>query len=132
MKKIFVIAVFMAATLAAATAQQQRGRNFGTPEERAKNQTARLDSLVKLTDDQKAKIEAVNLDLSKKMTDAFRNNQDNREDRRAKMEELTAEQEKQYKAILTSEQYKKYSDNREKLRERPRQGQGQGGGRPRQ
>jgi Spy/CpxP family protein refolding chaperone len=120
MKKIFVIAVCLAATFAVATAQQPRGGNFGTPEERAKNQTARLDSLVKLTDDQKAKIEAVNLDLSKKMTDAFRDNQDNREGRRAKMEELTAERDKQYKAILTEEQYKKYSDNREQLRERPR------------
>ncbi|MDR0699490.1 MAG: DUF4890 domain-containing protein [Tannerella sp.] len=121
MKNFFVIAVCLMATFAIATAQQPRGGNFGTPEERAKNQTARLDSLVKLTDEQKVKVEAANLDLSKKMADAFRNNQDNREGRRAKMEELTAELEKQYKAILTEEQYKKYLDNRERLRERPRQ-----------
>jgi hypothetical protein len=31
------------------------------------------------------------------------------------MEELTAERDKQYKAILTEEQYKKYLDNCEQL-----------------
>ncbi|MDR1380552.1 MAG: DUF4890 domain-containing protein [Tannerella sp.] len=126
MKKILVIAVVLMATIAMATAQQPGGRNIGTPEERAKIQTVQLDSLVKLTDDQKAKIETVNLDLSKKMIDAFRNGQSSREDRRAKMEELSAERLKQYKAILTEEQYKKYVDNSERLRGQ----RGQGGGRP--
>ena len=51
MKKFFVIAACMVATLITATAQQQRERNSGTPEERAKIQTARLDSLVNLTAD---------------------------------------------------------------------------------
>lgn len=134
MKKFFVITLCLVATLAAATAQQQRGRNLGTPEERAKSQTATLDSLVKLTADQKTKIEAINLDLSKKMTDAFRDSQDNREDRRAKMEAITAERDKLYKAVLTEEQFKKYSDRREQFRGRQGQGQGrgQGGGRPQQ
>jgi Spy/CpxP family protein refolding chaperone len=137
MKKFFVIIVCFVATLAAATAQQPGSRNLGTPEERAKSQTATLDSLVKLTADQKTKIEAINLDLAKKMNDAFRDGQGNREDRRAKMEEITAERDKLYKTVLTEEQYKKYSDRREQFRGRQGQGQGrgqgqgQGGGRPR-
>jgi Spy/CpxP family protein refolding chaperone len=124
MKKFFVIVVCIVATLAGATAQQQGGRNFGTPEERSKNQTARLDSLVNLTADQKGKIEAINLDLSKKMDDAFRNAQGDRDAMRSKMEEITTERDKQYKAILTDEQYKKYSDNLEQFRGRRGQGRG--------
>ncbi|MDR1525505.1 MAG: DUF4890 domain-containing protein [Tannerella sp.] len=118
MKKIFVIAVCIVATLITATAQQQRGRNSGTPEERAKNQTTRLDSLVNLTADQKTKIEAINLDLSKKMSEIFQSTQGDRDKMRSKMDELATERDKQYKAILTDDQYKKYLNNREQLRER--------------
>jgi hypothetical protein len=118
MRKFFVIAACIVATLTTVTAQQQRGRNFGTPEERAKNQTSRLDSLVTLTADQKVKIEAINLDLFKKMDDTFRNAQNDRDKMRSKMEEINTERDKQYKAILTDEQYKKYLDNREQLRGR--------------
>jgi Spy/CpxP family protein refolding chaperone len=124
MKKILAIAVCLMISFAAATAQQPGDRNFGTPEERVKIQTARLDSLLTLTADQKTKIEAVHLDLSKKTDAAFRNSQGSRENRRAEMEKLTAEREKHYKTILTDEQYKKYSDNRGQLRERRGQGRG--------
>jgi hypothetical protein len=125
MKKFFVIAVCMVATLITASAQQQGRRNFGTPEERAKSQTSRLDSLVSLTADQKVKIEAVNLDLSKKMDEVFRSTQDDRDKMRSEMEKITAERDKEYKAILTDEQYKKYQDNREQLQGRRGQGRRQ-------
>ncbi|GHT78943.1 hypothetical protein FACS189464_3210 [Bacteroidia bacterium] len=102
----------------------QRG-NFGTPEERAKQQTTRLDELVKLTADQKTKVEAVNLNLSKKQSAALQNNSD-REAMRTKMQEFNTERDKKYKEILTAEQYKKYTENAAQMRRG--RGQGQGGG----
>ena len=127
MKRIFVMTAMWVTLITLATAQppsssgQRQGRGFGTPEERAKNQTERLDKLVKLTSEQKSKMNAVNIDVSKK-TDAAMKKAQGSQDRtamRETMTELNAERDKQYKAILTEEQYKTYQeDNARREKER--------------
>jgi hypothetical protein len=118
MKKVMILMVLMTTTAAVSTAQQ---RQRTTPEERAKIQTARLDTLVQLTEEQKTKILAVNTDWGKKAEELFRDNSGNRETMRSKMQELETARENKYKEILTAEQFEKYSKNRDQLRAR-RQG----------
>jgi Spy/CpxP family protein refolding chaperone len=96
-------------TVSLATAQQRQRR---TVEEQAKAQTERLDKLLTLTADQKAKIEAINLDLAKQMNAKMQSNQGNREGIRAAIQELNKARDEKYKKALTAEQFKKYSDNR--------------------
>ncbi|MDR1865161.1 MAG: hypothetical protein LBR08_06270 [Bacteroidales bacterium] len=131
MKKFFVIITLMVATLAIGTAQERR--NFGTPEERAKNQTERLHQLLQLTDEQKTKINAVNLELAKKLEADLQNNREDREAMRTKMQEAETAREKKYKEILTDEQLKKYLEDRaareKQMQERRGQrGNGEGNG----
>ena len=129
MKRVFLMTTLWVALITLAIAQppsgngQRQGRGFGTPEERAKNQIERLDKLVKLTAEQKTKVNTVNLDLSKKMDAAMKENRDNREAAREKMREINAERDKQYKVILTKEQFKLYQeDNARREKERAERG----------
>ncbi|MDR1666419.1 MAG: hypothetical protein LBS03_01810 [Bacteroidales bacterium] len=115
MKKIMIMMVLMTVTVAVSTAQP---RQRATPEERAKIQTARLDTLVQLTEEQKTKILSVNTGLAKNTEELFRNNEGNRETMRGKMLELETERDSKYKEILTEEQFEKYSKNLEQLRSR--------------
>lgn len=73
-------------------------RGFPTAEERL----ARIDEAVKLTDEQKPKVKAVLEDSAKAMRDVPQ------DQRREKMGEIMAEQDKKLKDILTPEQYEKY------------------------
>jgi Spy/CpxP family protein refolding chaperone len=135
MKRIFVMTTLWVALITLATAQEPgqnrqggQGRGFGTPEERAKNQTERLDKLVKLTDEQKTKISAINLDLSKKTDAEMKENRENREALRSKMSEINTERDKQYKAVLTENQFKQYQeDNARREKQRGERGNGQRG-----
>ncbi|MDR2039617.1 MAG: hypothetical protein LBQ60_16990 [Bacteroidales bacterium] len=122
MKKFLAIATLLVVTLTFATAQERRGggRNMGTPEERAKAQTDRLNELVKLTDDQKTKIQAFELEQAKKMSTVMQENREDREAMRTKMQEMDKERDKKYKEILTADQYKKYTEDKAK-REKERQ-----------
>ncbi|MDR0713586.1 MAG: hypothetical protein LBF89_04915 [Bacteroidales bacterium] len=124
MKKIMIMMALMTVTAVVSIAQPQ-ARQRTTPEERAKIQTERLDTLLQLTEVQKTKILDVNTGLAKKQDELFRNNSDNREAMRSKMQEFETERENSYKEILTKEQFEKYSKDREQLRAR-RQGNRQG------
>jgi len=73
-------------------------RNMPTAEERL----ARIDEAVKLTDEQKPKVKAVLEDTAKAIRDVPQ------DQRREKMGEIMAEQDKKLKDILTPEQYEKY------------------------
>jgi hypothetical protein len=114
MKKSFVASIMLAITVTFAAAQQQQ-RQRQTPEERAKSQTERLDKLVKLTADQKKKIETINLDLSKQMDAKMQSNQGNqgnREAMRTAMQEVDKTRDEKYKAVLTDAQFKKYAEDK--------------------
>ena len=113
-----------------------QGRNMGTPEERAKAQTDRLVDLLTLTADQKTKIETIEVELQKQMDTRRQNAQGDMEAFRAIMQEIETAREAKYKDVLTADQLKKYTENRNQRRQggpgqgqggRP-PGQGQGGG----
>jgi Spy/CpxP family protein refolding chaperone len=110
MKKSFLILTALLVVMATTAKAQQR--NQGTPEERAKSQTERLVKLLELTDEQTKKVQTINLDLAKKMDEAFRNNSDDREAMRGKMQEIDTERDKKYKEILTDDQFKKYQEDK--------------------
>jgi len=86
--------------LAQADGEKKGGGKRGgfTPEERL----ARIDEAVKLTDEQKPKVKAVLEETGKAMRDVPQ------DQRREKMGELMADQDKKLKDILTPEQYEKY------------------------
>jgi len=125
MKKLIVLSVMLMAIFSFATAQQQQ-RQMGTPEERAKRETDRLTELLKLTADQKAKIQAVELDLAKQMDAKRQKAQGDREAIRAVVQEIQKLREEKYKPVLTADQFKKYLEDREKRQKEREQRQGQG------
>jgi ABC-type transporter MlaC component len=130
MKKLFVISIMLVATIAFATAQQQQ-RQMGTPEERAKREVDRLTELLKLTADQKTKIQAIELDLNKQMDTKRQAAQGDREAMRTAMQEIQKLREEKFKPVLTADQLKKYLEDREQRQREREQRQGQGGQRQR-
>ncbi len=124
MKKLFVITVMFLATVSFATAQQQQ-RERPSAEERAKTQTERLEKLVTLTADQKTKIQAINLDLAKKMDTQMQNNSGNREVMREKMQEIDKTRDAKYKEVLTADQFKKYTEDKAKREKEMQERRGQ-------
>ena len=119
MKKLFVIVIMLAATVSLVTAQQegrrQQERRQGqmmTPEERAKAIVGRLSNNLSLTDDQKAQIEVIELDINKQMDEKQQNIRSDREARVALFQEFDKIREKKYRDVLTAEQFKKYSDEK--------------------
>ena len=128
MKRLFVIVFMLAATVSFAVAQPGQGqRQQRSPEERAKAETERLTILLSLNADQKAKIEAIELDLGKQMAAERQSNQGNREAMTAVFQKIDKERDNKYKTVLTADQFKKYLDDKA---QRPQRGQGggQGGG----
>ena len=129
MKKLFVICMMLVATITFATAQQGQGQGqrqgqgqgMGqrqTAEERAKSQTERVVKLLTLTADQKTKIQAIELELAKKMDTLRQNSQGDREGMRTAMEEINKTRDTKYKAVLTADQFKKYTaDNEQRQKE---------------
>ena len=106
MKKFLAICIMLVATVSFVSAQQ---RQMGTPEERAKTQTERMVELLKLTADQKTKIQAIDLDLAKQQSAKMQNAQD----RRAVMQEFDKLRDEKYKPVLTADQFKKYLADKE-------------------
>jgi len=123
MKKLFVISIMLLATITLVSAQQFQQR---TVEERAKAQTDRMVELLKLNAEQKKKIEAIELDLNKKMDEKRKDIQGDREAFRALFQEFDKLRDEKYKPVLTADQFKKYTENKaQRPQGPPRQG-GQG------
>ena len=89
------------------------------------NQLERLTTALKLTDDQKPKVEAVLKKQGEKMRELRQDQSVSREDRRAKMQKIQEETTAEMNTILTAEQQEQYK----KLLEQRRQG-GNRGNRP--
>ncbi len=116
MKKLFAIAVLFVMSVGFVSAQ---GFQNSTPEERAKMLTDRMNELLSLTADQKTKVEAINLDYSKKLSEQMTAAGGDRDAMRSKMQEMNTERDKKFKEILTADQFKKYSDDQaERQRQR--------------
>ena len=65
---------------------------------------------LKLTDEQKPKVEAVLKESSKKRQEIFNDSSIDRSQMREKMQPIMEEQNKKLKAILTEEQFKQYQE----------------------
>ena len=126
MKKLLIISMMLVATVALATAQPGQGqRQNRTPEERAKAQTERMAETLGLNADQKAKIEAIELDLGKQQAEKMQNLQGNREGMQALRQEMDKLREEKYKPVLTEAQFKKFLEDKAQRPQGPGQGQGQ-------
>ena len=114
MKKLFVISIMLVASVTFATAQQgqRQGSQRLSVDERAKNQTERLDKLVTLTADQKIKVQAIDLELAKQMDTQMQKNQGDRDAMRTAIQEIDKTRDAKYTEVLTAEQFKKYSDDK--------------------
>ena len=127
MKKLLVLSVMLVAAFSFATAQQgqRQGGQRQTAEERAKAQVERMEKLLTLTADQKTKIQAAELELAKKSDTLRQNSQGDREGMRTAMEEINKTRDTKYKAILTADQFKKYTADREQRQKEMAERRGQ-------
>jgi periplasmic protein CpxP/Spy len=112
MKKTIILSAAMAfATLGAfaqeaGTATPHPVKMQGTAEDRAKDQTDKINATVQLSADQYAKVkELIKKSIAQK--DALRNSSAEGEDKKAKFKALREQEQAQLKAILTPEQFGK-------------------------
>lgn len=137
MKKILFLATAFMMFLAVNVNAQQRGpREKMTPEQQATRMVERLNTELKLTDQQQTDLKTWFTESFKKRNEAFQNNKENREDMRAQMQKDREATDAQLKKVLTAEQYKTYKANEEKRqKERSQRGPqnhgNRGGGYPR-
>ncbi len=80
-------------------------------------QMERYTTELNLTDEQKPKVKAVLEESNKKMREIFSDQSMDREQRMEKMRPIREEQNKKMKKILTEEQYKKYEDMAQKMKQ---------------
>ena len=110
---------------------QQRGGggfNAGTAEERANAQTDRLAELLSLTEEQKTRIRAIELEIQTQLDARRQSLEGNMEALRAAMQEVETVRAERYRAVISAEQLQRYTEDRNQ-RQRER-GQGGGGQRP--
>lgn len=105
MKKIGLMLTALCMVCGVAMAQGPgRDRNVD-PKQRAQQMTERMEKDYALTDAQKEKVQALNLDLSQKMSEVTG---DDRDARRAEMQKIREDYNTKLKDVLTDEQYKKH------------------------
>lgn len=117
MKKIGLLLTALLMVCGVAMAQGPRGDRNRDPKQRAEQMTEQMTKDYSLTDDQKEKVKALNLDMSQKMSEI---SGDDREARQAKMQEIRQGYNKELKGVLTDEQYKKYEKAEKERSQRPR------------
>lgn len=127
MKKILLMTALFSLSFGV-FAQRGESRDFPSPEERAERMTNRMAERLELSDDQKEKIYALNLENAQ-----IRNSE--MEARRAEMEKLREartesrkQQQEQIEAILTPEQKEKWNDMKDSDRRRGPMMHKRGGG----
>ena len=91
------------------------------PEEMAKRNTDAMKERLELNDDQLKKVEAINLETSKKMSEVFASASGSREAMREEMMAIDEEKDEALKPILTEDQWKEYEKMKEEQAERRRQ-----------
>lgn len=99
-------------------AAQQERRELPDPEERAKKMTERMASELQLSEDQKEKILAINLENAKKRQAEMEKEM---AERKARMEEMKA-QEAKIMEVLTEEQRKHWEEIKLERRDQRRPG----------
>jgi len=127
MKRITLLLVAVFA-LSVASMAQERGQRSMDPEKMAERQTEELTKTLGLSEEQQAKVLALNTEMAESMKAMREETQGEDVDRdamREKMKAMREKQDSQLKEILTDAQYKKY----EKYLEERRGNRGQRGSR---
>lgn len=117
-KFLLVLAFFF---LSLDLVEAQRGRFNQDPEKVAVRQTERMAEALALSDAQKEKIEAVNLEFAKKLQEVRKNANGDFAAARDKVQAIRAEHKEELKKYLTEEQFGKF----EKLEAERRQRRGE-------
>lgn len=107
----------------------QRGRRGGDPQKRAERQTQQMVEKLSLSEAQAEKIKTVNMDMAKKMQEAFANADGDREAMRENMQAIREEHKTELKKYLTSEQLETWETVEAERREN-RQGRKKRGPKP--
>lgn len=109
MKKLLIICGLLFSVITFANAQDGQGRRGGTPEERAKRQTEMLSEKLKLSDDQKAKVDAIYLEQGAKMRKLRDSLGDDRAAWRGAMLKGNEQSDAKITAVLTEDQKKAFA-----------------------
>ena len=92
----------------------QRGSGQHSPEERAEKMTEHMTRTLDLNEDQAKEVKSIHIKYATRMKD-LRSKEGAREDKRATMQEMRTELDKEMKSVLNEEQY-------EKLKSMPKKG----------
>lgn len=114
MKKLFVLALAALFTVSAFAQNKQKG----TPEERADKVTNRMKEKLNLSDEQVAKIKAINLDAAKKKEELKAKGKDERKQMRTQVNNIETDRDSKIMEVLTEEQKAEYTKMKEKAKER--------------
>ncbi len=128
MKKIFLLFILLLSVSTMITAQRPQGGQGGqrmTVEERAKQTTKWMESELKLTKNQVAPVDSINLVFAKAQQALFQSAEGDREKIREAMTALEKEKETAFSKVLTPEQLETY---KEKVKELMNRRRGEGGG----
>jgi LAS superfamily LD-carboxypeptidase LdcB len=128
MKKFLFVSVCLLAFSVVAFSQQREQR---TPEENAKRMTERMTTELKLTQQQIAPVDSINLVFAKAQAKLFEKANGDRASVRDDMQKLNALRLEAYEKVLTKEQMDAYKKMMEDMRNRGgNRGGGGGGNRP--
>ena len=89
-----------------------------TPEERASHSAMRMQKKLGLTDEQTAKIQAINLEKIHKIDDLRTKYKDSKKGMGQELKAVAAEADSEYKSILSSDQYTKWLTIKEQKKEK--------------
>lgn len=110
---VVIISGFSINSLIAQEISTERlGRQMRSAEEMAKQQTEHMKKSLGLTEDQAAKVEAINLKYAKQREAARETVAEKREEKRTQMTEKMEAQNNELKAVLTEEQFQKLESQR--------------------
>jgi Spy/CpxP family protein refolding chaperone len=124
MRKLMLAAIAVVFVCSTALGQQ---RQRPSSDDIAKKQTEQMTKNLSLTDDQKAKVDAINLKYAKKQEEAFKSSKEDREAKREEMKKTRDAKDSELKAVLTADQYTKYQQIREEQKnKRGEKGKGKG------
>jgi hypothetical protein len=124
MIRIFFLLGFFVLTQAEVFAQMGGGGREMDPVKRAEQQTANMTEVLGLSEAQSLKVKEINLKYSKLRQETFNaNTGGDFNAMREKMTQMQEQQDKEFKTVLTTEQYDKwlkYQEEQRKLREQRR------------
>jgi len=129
MKRFFLAIVCVLVVSLTVSAQQGRGGNQRTPEENAKRQTERMTTDLKLTPEQVAPVDSINLVFAQARAKLIEKANGDFASVRDDMQKLSALQLEAYGKVLTDDQLATYKKQMEERRQRGPGGQGGGQGR---